>query len=188
MTAKLLQKLCLIVCVTLLLPQPGSAQDDQPHSFQVYTHRDHYIRHAGFVGRIGRVDTEQDSKDAKFRSVRGLAGTCMSFESTNLRGYYLRHSHWRLVLAKRTGDRQFNEDATFCMEYGLNQGGRDHSTVSFKSFNFSDRYIRHRNFELWLDPVENSDRFRLDATFLIQPPRLAPVKIDDGTALVPADD
>jgi hypothetical protein len=192
MKAQSSRTLSLLAFGTLMfLPVAGSAQDNIRNSFQVYTHRDHYIRHASFLGRIGRVDTPLDSKDATFRRVRGLAsGECTSFEATNprLRDHYLRHANWRLVLAKRTNDRQFAEDATFCMEYGLINGGRDHSTVSFKSFNFPDRYIRHRNFELWVDPVENTDRFRLDATFLMQPPKLAPVKIDDGTALVPATD
>ena len=42
--------------------------------------------------------------------------------------------------------------------------------MSFRSFNFPDRYIRHRDSELWLDPFENTPMFRDDATFFMVPP------------------
>jgi hypothetical protein len=42
--------------------------------------------------------------------------------------------------------------------------------MSLRSFNFPDRYIRHRDFELWLDPFENTPLFRDDATFFMVRP------------------
>jgi len=36
---------------------------------------------------------------------------------------------------------------------------------SFESFNFRSHNIRHRNLELWMDPFNNSELFRLDHTF-----------------------
>jgi len=36
---------------------------------------------------------------------------------------------------------------------------------SFESLNFRGEYIRHRNFELWKDPFNNSELYRKDSTF-----------------------
>jgi hypothetical protein len=51
-------------------------------------------------------------------------------------------------------------------------------SVTFRSFNYPERVIRHRNSELWLDPVENTPLFRTDASFFVEPVRPAPVRID----------
>jgi hypothetical protein len=42
------------------------------------------------------------------------------------------------------------------------------NSVSFRSFNFPDRFIRHKNFLGELEPV-SSDLDRLDATFIFHP-------------------
>lgn len=42
------------------------------------------------------------------------------------------------------------------------------NSVSFRSFNFPDRFIRHRNFLAEIEPV-SSDLDRLDATFIFHP-------------------
>jgi hypothetical protein len=53
------------------------------------------------------------------------------------------------------------EDATWIAEPGL----ANSSCVSFKSANGSGDYIRHYNFELYLEPNDGTTQFALDATF-----------------------
>jgi hypothetical protein len=71
---------------------------------------------------------------------------------------------------------------------------------SFRSWNYPDRYIRHRlflglhyirhsNFELWLVKSDGSQLFKKDATFIMSPPLTVhpPIgPVDPGTNLVPA--
>jgi hypothetical protein len=159
----------------LLMPVVSKAQDGQPHSIEAQSKRGFYMRHANSLGFVNQINNELDSKDATFRMVRGLAGDCVSFESVNFPGHYLRHSSFRLILSKKVpNETLFDQDATFCMEYGLGQGGQDHGTVSFQSYNFKGRYIRHRDLELWVDAREENPRFLADATFIIVPPRKPP--------------
>ena len=53
------------------------------------------------------------------------------------------------------------EDATWIIEPGL----ANSSCVSFKSANGSGDYIRHFDFELYLEPSDGTTQFALDATF-----------------------
>ena len=55
---------------------------------------------------------------------------------------------------------------------------------SLRSFNFRDRFLRHRDFHLFVEP-EDSSNLAPDATFFRS---LAPVLIDHGTALEEADE
>ncbi len=59
-------------------------------------------------------------------------------------------------------------DSQFIKEPGLAGGG-----VSFRSVNFRDHFIRHRDFHLFLD-VPEGDLGRNDATFDQMPPFLTP--------------
>lgn len=65
-------------------------------------------------------------------------GACFSFESKSTAGSYLVHSDFELQVKSIDGTKQFNEDATFCMEAGLNGQG-----VSIRSWNHPTRYLRH---------------------------------------------
>ena len=42
-------------------------------------------------------------------------------------------------------------------------------TLRFKSKNFPNRYIRHRNLEMWLDQWQNSNLYKLDSAFDMVP-------------------
>ena len=147
-------------------------QEPEFRSLQAYRPQNYYMRHAGFVGRIGQPKTDLDVRDAKFRVVPGLADkNCVSFEATNVRDHYFKHAFFRIVLAKRLDEQKFREDATFCIVSGLHRTNRSGiDSMSFRSFNFPDRYIRHRNSELWLDPFETTPMYRDDATFFMFPP------------------
>jgi hypothetical protein len=123
---------------------------------------DRYIRHRDFLGEISPIVTSLDRADATFRVITGLAdSSCISFESSNFPGHYLRHESFRLRLHQSDGTALFRQDATFCSTVGL--AGR--GAVSFRSYNFPGRYIRHRNFELWVDEYTSTPLFHEDATF-----------------------
>jgi Alpha-L-arabinofuranosidase B (ABFB) domain len=180
-----------VACILLLiLPGVGFVQEPKYRSLQAYRPQNQFMRHAGFLGRIGRTKTDLDVRDAIFRIVPGLADrNCVSFESTNVRDHYFKHAFWRIVLAKRLDEQKFREDATFCIVWGLhrtNRSGAD--SMSFRSFNFPDRYIRHRNFELWLDPMENTALFRDDATFFMVNPATREMSFEGDTVLVPVEE
>jgi hypothetical protein len=177
-------------CGLFLLPALAFVQEPKLHSLQAYSPPNHYMRHAGFLGRIGRPKTDLDARDANFRVVPGLADeNCVSFEATNVRDHYLKHAFWRIVLAKRLDEQKFREDATFCIVWGLHRTTRSGvDSMSFRSFNFPDRYIRHRDFELWLDPVENSPLYRDDATFFMVQPAAREMSFEGDTVLIPANE
>jgi hypothetical protein len=135
-------------------------------SFQSHNFRNHFIRHANFLGEITPVSSDLDRKDSTFRIVGGLADSrYVSFESLNYPGHYLRHQDFRLKLQKFDGSQLFRQDATFLMVPGLADG----SWSSFESVNYPGHYIRHRNFHLYLEKG-NDDLFRKDATFRAAPP------------------
>jgi hypothetical protein len=72
----------------------------------------------------------------------GLANSsCVSFESANGSGDFIRHSNFQLFLEPNDRSALFALDATFCPRAG-NSG----SNFSFMSYNFSNKYIRHFNF------------------------------------------
>jgi len=180
-----------IGCLVLLMhPGVGFVQEPKSRSLQAYKPQDYYMRHVGFVGRISPAKSEQDVRDAQFQIVPGLADkNCISFESTNVRDHYLKHAFFRIVLAKRLDERKFSEDATFCIVYGLHKTSRSGAdSMSFRSFNFPDRYIRHRNFELWLDPFENTPLFRDDATFFMVQPATRRMRLNGDISIFPVAD
>jgi hypothetical protein len=79
--------------------------------------------------------------DATWLVVAGLANSqCVSFESQNKSGYYIRHSGFELYLNSNDGSTLFANDATFCPRAG-NSG----SNYSLMSNNYSNKYIRHYN-------------------------------------------
>jgi hypothetical protein len=75
----------------------------------------------------------------------GLANsTCLSFESTNNPGQYLRHSGFQLYLNANDNTSLFAQDATFCPQTGQNGQG-----YSFQSANYPNKYLRHYNYTLY---------------------------------------
>jgi hypothetical protein len=80
--------------------------------------------------------------DATWIVEPGLANSsCVSFESANGSGDFIRHSNFQLFLEPNDGSALFAQDATFCPRAGNSGSG-----FSFMSYNFSNRYIRHFNF------------------------------------------
>lgn len=130
---------------------------------------DRYLRHASSFARTESVSASSPEGlklDATFKVVRGLAdGNCLSFESRNFPGQYLRHRDFRIRIDISDGSPLFRADATFCPRAALD--GSDN--VSFESKNVSGHYIRHRNAEVWLDRKEENELYSQDATWQAAP-------------------
>lgn len=135
-------------------------------SLQSSNFLDRFVRHRNSLGFIEPIDGDLARADSAFRIAPGLAGRCVSFESKNFPGQYLRHEFWRIKLAPMQDSELYRNDATFCMTPGLG----DSAGVSLQSASHPDRFIRHKNFELWVEPFDGGDVFRRDATFNLTQP------------------
>ncbi len=127
---------------------------------QALTHPAHYVAASGSTVALAAAPALDLSR---FRLVPGLAGDQghrISFESVDRPGWFLRHSFFRVMLAQNDGSALFAADATFVPVAGLG-----HSMMtSFQSHNRPERHLRHRNFQVWIDPIV-TDGDRADATF-----------------------
>jgi hypothetical protein len=143
-------------------------------AIQSLTFHDRFVRHANFLAELTPVGNDLDRLDATFYWSPGLAdGNLVSFESRNYSGHFLRHQDFRVKLQEQdrtfdpdhpeTPEQQlFRADATFVVVPGL----ADPSALSFRSYNVRERYLRHRDFHLFIEPATNDQAFQ-DATFTI---------------------
>ncbi|WP_078941052.1 alpha-L-arabinofuranosidase B [Streptomyces sp. XY152] len=112
---------------------------------------DRYIAHddAGSGVTIAPVSASSGStaKSGATWTVRaGLANSsCVSFESADRAGQYLRHANFTVRLNTNDGTAQFAEDATFCADAGHN--GQGHS---FRSANYPSDYLRHYKYGVYV--------------------------------------
>jgi hypothetical protein len=98
------------------------------------------------IAPVTASSSAADKQDATFVEAAGLANpSCVSFESVNKPGYYLRHQNFQFHLQPNDGSVLFSQDATFCPGPGNSGQG-----TSFQSVNFTGRFIRHFNFTLYL--------------------------------------
>jgi non-reducing end alpha-L-arabinofuranosidase len=120
-----------------------------------------YIRHQNgnvVTSVITSTSVQVDKDDGTFIVRRGLANNaCVSFESRNFPGDFLRHQNFQLHRQPNDGSALFRADATFCP-----QAGRSGQGTSFASFNFPTRFLRHFNNTLFIASNGGSNSF--DAT------------------------
>ena len=77
-------------------------------------------------------------QDATWVEAPGLDDpSCVSFESINKPGSYLRHQNFQFHLQPNDGSTLFSQDATFCQTPGNSGTG-----VSFQSVNYPTKYLR----------------------------------------------
>lgn len=191
-------KFIAILTTSVAIPSaPAIAQEcnsaslwDQ-NSFSSLNFSERYIRHSSFLGylsdpRLPNPNTKVEFEDATFDVLPGFSCRknipSVSIRSRNYPKRWMRHSLWRIRFDEYDQGAQpsdlFKKDASFEMVVP----GLAGQCVSFRSVNYPDRYIRHRNFELWLDVLENTDPFRRDATFCKQPPRAGYYPTTDGSS------
>jgi hypothetical protein len=139
-------------------------------SFRVTTqgYTDRYLRHQDGSARTDVLNASSGDgakQDGTFWARPGLAdSTCLSFESRNFPGQYLRNSSWRIVKAANDGTAGFAADATFCAREG--QGG-----TALESYNNRGYFIRHFSENVYLaksggaNPWDSAASFAADTTW-----------------------
>ena len=135
-----------------------------------------FLRHQFFAGVLSPISSDSstlDKEDATWIIRRGFANnSCLSLESRNYPGYFLRHFNFKLFLQPYDGSAQFAADSTFCPVFpGMNGQG-----VSLRSLNFSDKFIRHFSFHGFIaseggsNPWDATAFFRDDVSWIVSPP------------------
>ena len=141
-------------------PTPiGTVNRISSYNFPAY-----YIRHLGVGAQATIASNLSPVEDSQWKVVPGLAdSSCVSFESVNYPGYFLRHRNYLIYLDQNDGSTTFKADATFREVAGL----KDSSWKSYQSYNYPSRYLRHQSFLLRIDPISasSSDLDKQDATF-----------------------
>src|SRR5579884_3209453 len=100
-----------------------------------------YLRHDDadtkvVISSISSSSSATDKADASWIVRRGLANSsCLSFESANNPGQFLRHYNYELYLNNDNGGSSFAQDATFCPTSGNSGVGH-----SFQSVNYPTKY------------------------------------------------
>jgi hypothetical protein len=126
-----------------------------------------YIKHDdsdkyAAIANVTSSSSATTKADATWIVHAGLANSsCVSFESANDSGAYLRHSAFRLELDANDGTSLFAQDATFCPQEG--NSGKD---FSFISFNYPSRYLRHYNYNVYAATNGGSDTFDALSSFV----------------------
>lgn len=93
---------------------------------------------------------------------------CWSFESRNFPGFNLcQDGSSRVALSQRLANAAFIAEASFCARAPLSGAGGA-VTLSLESLATPGRYLRHRSFELRLDPNVGSGVFPGDSSIRVQ--------------------
>jgi hypothetical protein len=119
---------------------------------------DRYVRHQNnntVTSVISSSSSALDKADGSWIVRRGLASSsCVSFESRNYPGDFLRHSNYQLYRQPMDGSAIFRADATFCPTTGKSGTG-----TSFASYNYPTRFLRHYNNTLYIASNGGSNAF-----------------------------
>jgi hypothetical protein len=123
-----------------------------------------YIRHQNnnaVTSVISSTSVQGDKDDGTFIVRRGLANNaCVSFESRNFPGDFLRHQNFQVFRQPNDGSALFRSDATFCPQAGMNGQG-----TSFASVNFPTRFLRHFNNTVFIASNGGTNAFDATASF-----------------------
>nr|WP_020638482.1 alpha-L-arabinofuranosidase B [Amycolatopsis balhimycina] len=108
-----------------------------------------YLRHqndSAVLSPVSSGSSALDKSDATWIVRKGLAdASCVSFESRNYPGDFLRHFNFKVQRQPMDGSAAFRADATFCPVAGKNGQG-----TSFRSYNYPAKYLRHFNFSVYI--------------------------------------
>lgn len=135
-----------------------------------YTNR--YIAHTGDVVNtqvVSSSSSTQLKQQASWTVRTGLGNSmCVSFESKDTPGSFIRHRNSELHVDADNGDKLMHEDATFCPEAGFNGQGN-----SIRSWSFATRWFRHYNAKGYIaanggpNAFDTTANFNDDASFVI---------------------
>jgi non-reducing end alpha-L-arabinofuranosidase len=104
---------------------------------------DRYIAHTGATVNTQVVSSSSATilkQQASWVVHTGLGNSgCLSFESVDTPGSFIRHSNYELLVNANDGSILFAQDATFCPETALDDTG----TNTIRSWSYPARYWRH---------------------------------------------
>ena len=131
-----------------------------------------YIAHTGTTVNTQVVTSSSATtlkQQASWTVRTGLGNSaCYSFESKDTPGSYIRHYNFALLVNANDGTKQFYEDATFCLQSGLNGQGN-----TIRSWSYPTRFFRHYANVLYiasnggLHTFDAAASFNDDASFVI---------------------
>ena len=132
-----------------------------------------YVRHQNnnvVTSVISSGSSALDKNDGSWIVRRGLADqSCVSFESRNYPGDFLRHFNFQLLRQPMNGSTINRQDATFC-PVSVSGG------TQFRSLNFPTRFIRHFNNTLYIasnggsNAFDSATSFAADTTWAVSAP------------------
>ena len=127
-----------------------------------YTTR--YLAHTGTAVNTQVVTSSSSTtlkQQASWTIRTGLGNSaCVSFESVDTPGSYLRHNAFVLLVNANDGTKQMHEDATFCSQAGLNGKG-----TSVRAWGYPTRYVRHYDNAGYVASNGGPDTFDATASF-----------------------
>src|SRR5580700_58889 len=137
-----------------------------------------YVRNrngAAVIAPITSGSAEQDKGDSTWIVRRGLAdNSCVSFESRNSPGDFLRHQNSALHVQPFDGTALDRSDATFCPKPGKNGKGN-----SFYALKYPMKYIRHYDGRVYIasdgnstNPWDTTALWSDDTSFIVSAPWL----------------
>lgn len=107
--------------------------------------------------------------DSQWKIEPGLASpSCVSFQSSERPGAYLRHANALLWSDIYDGSTNFSKDATFCLRSPLS--GTDPASHALESFNYPGNYVSASEGRVRLLSFVESPQFRQLATWLVSAP------------------
>ena len=110
---------------------------------------------------IANNSTTMSLESSQWRIVPGIAdSSCISLESVDNPGYYLRHYEGNIIISANDGTEIFKQDATWRIHEALDGLGG----ISLESYNITGAYMRHYNSYLMISQI-SSDLERSDASF-----------------------
>jgi hypothetical protein len=135
-----------------------------------------YVRNrngAAVIAPVTSGSAEQDKGDSTWIVRRGFAdNSCVSFESKNSPGDFLRHQNSALHVQPFDGTALDRSDATFCPK-----PGKDGKGNSFYALKYPMKYIRHYDGRVYIasdgngtNPWDTTALWSDDTSFIVSPP------------------
>lgn len=152
-----------------------SLQSQAPCCTNAFIAHDGYASDNTYLNPISAASSAAELGNATWIVRRGFAdASCISFESRNRPGEFLRHFNFKLYRGFYDGSIQFADDATFCAQKGNSGKGK-----SFSSVNFPTKFFRAYNNAVYVagdggtNSWDSTIGFQNDSSWLITQP-LAP--------------
>ncbi|WP_405815533.1 AbfB domain-containing protein [Streptomyces sp. NBC_01390] len=150
-------------------PSKSSAAPSSPdrsllRSVEAVNYPDRYWHVSDGLVKLDQVGGSESRQDSTFSVVKGLSNnSCYSFKTHD--GKYLRHRDFVLHADRNDGSSLFKQDATFCGGYSGYTGA-----AVLQSVNYPNYALRHKNFQLRLDPYGYNTTNRQDFYFRVVAP------------------